>query len=204
VQNSPRLTAAIGGSALVIAALLGCGRAEVGGPPVVGVGPGTYGPACPRLPVEGADFPGTAAELIDRAAVGDEPMLTTLAAALRATGLRQVLADPDAEYTVFAPVDTAFDRLPAATLQRWRADPRAGLDVVLRHHVVEGRHDADALAARAAVDTLVPGDPLVVTGAPARLAVGEREEARVLCGNVRTTNATVFLVDEVLVPDGEG
>jgi uncharacterized surface protein with fasciclin (FAS1) repeats len=165
------------------------------------VGPGVYGSVCPRVPIEGDTFPGTVADLVDVAAGGADPLLATLAESLRATGLRDVLADPDAEYTLFAPTDAAFERLPVATVPRWLAS--TVLDDVLSGHIVAKRYDADALATAETVETL-DGGPLVVTGDQASLVIGEREAAGVLCGNIRTANGTVFVVDEVLRPDGTG
>ncbi|MBW0091330.1 fasciclin domain-containing protein [Pseudonocardia sp. KRD-184] len=151
--------------------------------------------------MDGTGFPGTAADLIDAAATGDDPLLATTARALDATGLDAALDDPVARYTVFAPADAAFDALPPGTVQRWLADPREELFGVLARHVVVPRLDADALAAGPAGLETLDDQPLVVTGTPARLVVDEEENAGVLCGNIETTNATVFVVDHVLLPD---
>lgn len=198
-RASRRLAALACGAAFVLA---GCGEPGDEERPVVGVGPGTYGAACPRLPVDGTDFPGTAADLIALAAAGDDPLLATTALALDATGLGAALDDPDARYTVFAPADAAFEALPAGTVARWLADPREELFAVLAHHVVVPRLDADALAAGPAGLETLDDQPLVVTGDPARLVVDEEQTAGVLCGNITTTNATMFVIDRVLLPDG--
>ncbi|WP_300011643.1 fasciclin domain-containing protein [Pseudonocardia sp.] len=192
------LWALLGGAAL---ALAGCGIADEPRLPDVGVGPGTYGAACPRLPVDGTGFPGTAADLIALAAVGGDPLLSTTARALDATGLAAALDDPSARYTVFAPADDAFEALPAGTVSRWLAEPREELLAVMAHHVVVPRLDADALAAGPAGLETLDDQPLVVTGTPDRLVVDEEQNAGVLCGNITTTNATVFVVDRVLLPD---
>lgn len=88
-----------------------------------------------------------------------------------------------------------------ATMPRWQATDL--LDDVLSGHVVTERYDADAPAAAETVETL-GGEPLVVNGDPASLVIGERAGASVLCGNIRTTNGTVFVVDDVLRPEGTG
>lgn len=193
---------------LLGAALAGCGAAEQpsskpedGDLGSIGVGPGTYGPACPRLPAGGGDFPGTAAELITAAATGEDPLLSTLGRGLDATGLRVALADPAARYTVFAPADAAFEELPAGTVQEWLTAPRDELYAVLAHHVVVPRYDAQALAAGPDGLETLDDQPLVVTGDPRRLVVDEEQQAGVLCGNITTTNATVFIIDRVLLPD---
>lgn len=195
-----RTRALVGLGCALALALTGCG--DEAAPPVVDVGPVVYGPACPRLPVGVDGFPGTAADLVDTVAGGEDPLLSTFGLALDATGLRTALADPVARYTVFAPTDAAFEELPAGTLREWLADPRGELFAVLAHHVVVGSFDADALATGPATGTL--GDqPLVVTGGPAELVVDEQQAAGVLCGNIATSNATVFVIDRVLLPDGE-
>ncbi|GAA3223816.1 fasciclin domain-containing protein [Pseudonocardia petroleophila] len=187
-------------SATALAALLtGCAGDTV--PADRDVGPGVYGPVCARVPIEGATFPGTVADLVEASAGGADPLLSTLAGGLRVTGLRDALADPAAELTVFAPTDAAFEALPAGTVPRWQQTDV--LDDVLSGHVVTGRYDADALATVEAVGTL-GGEPLVVSGDPASLVIGERAGASVLCGNIRATNGTVFVVDEVLRPEGVG
>lgn len=205
-RRRPRAVRARPLAALACAAavvLTACGAADADEVPVVGVGPGTYGAACPRLPVEGTDFPGTAADLIAAAATGPDPLLRTTALALDATGLGAALDDPAARYTVFAPADAAFEALPAGTVRGWFAEPREELTAVLAHHVVVPRLDAEALAAGPdGLETL--GDrPLVVTGTPARLVVDDEQEAGVLCGNITTANATVFVIDRVLLPAPE-
>lgn len=185
-------------SATAMAALLaGCAEDM---PADRDVGPGVYGAVCPRVPIEGATFPGTVADLVDAAAGGADPLLSTLAEGLRVTGLRDELADPAAELTVFAPTDAAFEALPVATVPRWLAADL--LDDVLNRHVVTTRYDADALATVGAVETLA--GPLVVSGDQASLVIGERGSVSVLCGNIRTSNGTVFVVDDVLRPEGAG
>lgn len=150
----------------------------------------------PRVPIEGATFPGTVADLDDPSAGGADPLLSTPAAGLRVTGLRAAPADPAAELTVFAPTDATFEAIPVETVPRWLAADV--LDDVLSRHVVTTRYDADALAAAEAVETL--GGPLVVSGDQASLVVGERGSV----GNIATTNGTVFVVDDVLRPEGAG
>ncbi|MHA6783322.1 fasciclin domain-containing protein [Pseudonocardia saturnea] len=195
----PRRLTALAQATALAALLTGC--AEDITPADQDVGPAVYGPVCSRVPIEGATFPGTVADLVDAAAGGADPLLSTLADGLRVTGLRDTLADPAAELTVFAPTDAAFEQLPAGTVPRWTATDQ--LDDVLSGHMVPTRYDADALTAAETVETL-GGEPLVVSGDQASLVIGERAGASVLCGNIRTTNGTVFVIDEVLRPEGVG
>jgi uncharacterized surface protein with fasciclin (FAS1) repeats len=128
------------------------------------------------------------------AAAASVPLLTTLSAALSGRLNRKVdLADvlDGGQFTVFAPVDAAFRKLPAATTSRLETDP-GELTKVLTHHVLAGRIAPDAIAGR---HRTVEGSSVTVTGPSDALLV---DGATVICGGVRTANATVYLVDEVL------
>lgn len=160
-----------------------------------------YGPACDRLPDTGE---GSARGMIDDSvatAASNNPLLTTLTKALKRVDLVDTLNNPEAEFTVFAPTNGAFEKLPPGTLDELSD---AELTNILTYHVVPTRYDAESLAVAGEVTTLL-GDTLQIMGQKGSLTIDETEQAQVLCGNIPTANATVFVIDTVLMPDtGDG
>ncbi|BBY66074.1 cell surface glycolipoprotein MPB83 [Mycolicibacterium helvum] len=129
-------------------------------------------------------------------AASNNPMLTTLTAALSGKLNPNVnLVDTlnGGQFTVFAPTDAAFAKLPASTVEALKSDS-AGLTKILTYHVVPGQlgpADVDG------THPTVQGAPLTVTGSGNDLKVNG---ASVVCGGVHTANATVYLIDTVLTP----
>lgn len=158
------------------------------------VGPGCadYASAVPTGP---GSIDGMAAEpLAD--AVEHSPVLTSLAAAVGGTVNPQVnlvSSLNSGELTLFAPVDTAFGKIGAPTLDRLRTDP-ALLTDVLNLHVVSERLTPDAVVG---AHPTAMGATLTVTGSTGSLQV---DGAKVICGGLRTENATLYLIDTVLTP----
>ena len=99
------------------------------------------------------------------------------------------------QFTVFAPVDSAFAKLPAATLASLKLPENAAtLTSILTYHVVPG----ERLPAN--VDgtlTTVEGGTITVAGSGDNITVNG---ASVVCGGIQTANATVYLIDTVLTP----
>ncbi|ATG56356.1 fasciclin [Brachybacterium ginsengisoli] len=129
-------------------------------------------------------------------AASNNPMLTTLTSAVSGELNPDVnLADTldGDEFTVFAPVDDAFAAVPEADLSALAADSDA-LSGVLTYHVVPGQLSPDEVAG---THTTVQGEELEVTGEGDDLMV---DGAAVICGGVTTQNATVYLIDTVLMP----
>ncbi|MBE9373849.1 fasciclin domain-containing protein [Saccharopolyspora sp. HNM0983] len=160
-----------------------------------------FGPGCADVPSDPAD-PGSVQGMLDDpvgTAAGNNPLLTKLTAAVESAGLQDTLNDTGAGYTVFAPADPAFDAIPPEQLDALLTDPaqKQMLTDVLTYHVVGERMTADDLAAAGTVDTQ-QGQQLQVAGSGEEMTVNG---ARVLCGNVPTANATVFVIDEVLMPE---
>lgn len=147
-----------------------------------------FGPGCDQLPGDANAPVGEAA--------GGTPALGRLTEALRTAGLADVLNDRDAAYTVFAPSNAAFDALPGGPEQVLGA-PRDELADILLYHVVPERHDAESLTVKQRLIT-AQGAELRISGDGNDLVVGGR--ARVVCANVPTANATVFIIDSVLAP----
>jgi uncharacterized surface protein with fasciclin (FAS1) repeats len=160
--------------------------------PASATGGHEFGAGCADFPTTGAgSFDAMAAAPVVDAA-GTHPMLRTLVAALTRAGLVDTLNYAPA-LTVFAPADAAFDTIPAPRLDALLAD-KSALTKVLTHHIVVGR-----LAPRdlAGTHMTLAGDTIEVTGSGEHFTVGG---AHVLCGNIRTANATVYVVDGVLLP----
>lgn len=129
-------------------------------------------------------------------AAASNPLLATFSAALSGRLNPKVdLVDvlDGGQFTVFAPVDAAFRKVPAATTARLETDPGL-LTKVLTYHVLPGRIAPAGIAGR---HRTVEGSSVTVAGAPDALLV---DGATVLCGGIQTSNATVYLVDEVLTP----
>ncbi|WP_203338295.1 fasciclin domain-containing protein [Nocardioides limicola] len=154
----------------------------------------TFGPGCSAIPDSGAgSFDGMATEPVATAASAN-PLLTTLVAAVGAAGLGDTLNSAEA-ITVFAPTDDAFAEIPADTLEAVLADTDT-LTAILTHHVVAGQLSPDEVAG---THETLGGTTLVVRGSGERFTVGN-EEAAVLCGNIPTSNATVYVIDTVMMP----
>ena len=157
------------------------------------------GPGCADYAEANPDGPGSvdgmAMEPVATAA-SNNPLLTTLTAALSGGVNPDVdLVDTlnNGEYTVFAPINDAFDQVDAATMEALQTDAEL-LTSILTYHVVEGQITPDEIEG---MQTTLNGADVDVTGSGDELAVNG---ANVVCGGVQTENATVYLIDEVLVP----
>lgn len=129
-------------------------------------------------------------------AASNNPMLTTLSSAISGDLNKDVnLVDTlnSDEFTVFAPVDEAFEKLPEKDLDAVVNDKDMLTDV-LTYHVVPGKMSPDELDG---MYKTVQGDKVEVTGSGDDMMVND---ASVICGGVQTANATVYLVDQVLMP----
>lgn len=152
-----------------------------------------FGAGCAAVPADGAgSFAGMAADPVATAA-GNNPVLSTLVTAVGEAGLGETLNTAQ-DITVFAPTDDAFAALDKATLDKAMADPKGLLTTVLTNHVVQGRLAPEQLAGE---HTTLAGTTITVEGSGEDFTVGE---ATVVCGNVQTANATVYIVDGVLLP----
>lgn len=160
------------------------------------VGPGCAGYA-EQVPDGAGSVEGMATDPVAVAA-SNNPLLTTLTAAVSGE------LNPDVnlvdtlngdEFTVFAPVDEAFAALPKKTVKTLGTPEGADtLTSVLTYHVVPGQVAPDEIAG---THTTVQGEDVEVTGSGDSLKVND---ANVICGGVQTANATVYLIDAVLMP----
>jgi uncharacterized surface protein with fasciclin (FAS1) repeats len=152
-----------------------------------------FGPGCAAVPADGAgSFSGMAQDPVATAA-SNNPVLSTLVTAVTEAGLGDTLnTTPD--ITVFAPTNDAFAAMDKATLDKAMADPKGLLTTVLTNHVVAGRLAPDQVAGEH--ETLA-GTKITVEGSGEDFTVGD---AKVVCGDVQTANATVYIIDGVLLP----
>ena len=153
-----------------------------------------FGPACASVPTTGAgSFDGMATAPVATAA-SNNPALKTLVTAVTAAGLGDTL-NTAKDITVFAPADSAFAAMDQATLTAALADPKGLLTKVLTYHVVQGRLTPETLAGS---HKTLQGGTITVAGSGENFTVNTK--AKVVCGNVQTANATVYIIDGVLLP----
>jgi len=117
-----------------------------------------------------------------------------LVAQAQAAGLVETLNTTE-NITVFAPVNDAFAAVPAAALKSLTDDPTGALANVLKYHVVAGQLTPAELPGK---HTTLEGQDITVTGSGESFTIND--SAKVVCGNVKTANATVYVIDGVLLP----
>ena len=155
----------------------------------------TFGPGCSAVPTSGAgSFDGMATEPVATAASAN-PLLKTLVKAVGVAGLGDTLNSAEG-ITVFAPTDDAFAKIPSKDLKAVLKDKKT-LTTILSHHVVGEQLSPDQLAG---THETLAGDMIKVKGSGEDFTVDD-EHAKVLCGNIPTANATVYVVDTVLMPN---
>ncbi|HXV94159.1 MAG TPA: fasciclin domain-containing protein [Pseudonocardia sp.] len=158
------------------------------------------GPACDQVPTEGE---GSAEGMVDdpvATAASNNPLLSTLVQAVGAVpGLADTLNAAEG-ITVLAPYDGAFEAVPADQLQALLDSPDQ-LAPILQYHVLDTRQDAAGLVEEGEI-TMLDGSTVTVGGtadAPT-FTDATGATATTLCGNIPTANATVFVIDTVLMP----
>ena len=168
------------------------------------VGSGCAGYASAN-PDGGGSIKGMSQDLVAQAA-SNNPLLKTLVAAVSGklnADVNLVSTLNGSEFTVFAPVDSAFAKPDAATVNSLKDPANAAmlqccnaamLQSILTYHVVPGQIAPDAIAG---TQTTVNGATVTVTGSGNNIKVND---ANVICGGVHTANATVYLIDSVLMP----
>jgi len=157
------------------------------------------GPGCSQLPAATLQSMGT---LPVATAASSAPQLSSLVQAVTTASLVDTL-NTTSNITVLAPANSAFQAVPADQMKALSADT-AKLTAVLTHHVVAGRLTPDRLSGQL---TTLDNDRLTVTGSGAALTIsGDQtlsgQPAHVVCGNLQTANATVYVIDQVLKPQG--
>ena len=150
-----------------------------------------FGPACAGLPSVGPGSPTELAKQPVASAAAQTPALSTLVTAVTKAGLVDTLNNAQ-NISVFAPVNDAFAKVPEATLNQVLADQQA-LTNILKFHVV-GQRPANLDSA--GLTTLQGGEIKTAKSSETYTA----NDATILCGNIQTANATVYLIDTVLMP----
>jgi uncharacterized surface protein with fasciclin (FAS1) repeats len=161
-----------------------------------------FGAGCTAVPTEGkGSFAGMTKDPVATAA-SNNPALSTLVQAVTAANLGDTLNSTD-DITVLAPANPAFQAVPSDALNGLLAD-KDMLTKVLTHHVIPGRLTPDELAG---THKTLDGDEVTIEGSGEdfTIAMGGTVtgmQASVICGNVQTANATVYIIDQVLKPAG--
>lgn len=163
-----------------------------------------FGPACGALPQGSA--PGSLTAMGPQpvaTAASTNPLLSTLVTAVKAAGLVDTL-NTAPNITVYAPYNDAFAAVQKAVgdakFEALLKDPKS-LGALLEYHVVGKRYDGAGLVAAGKTTELAGGDVTVGgTATAVTLKDGMGNTASVLCGNIPTSNATVFVIDKVLMP----
>jgi uncharacterized surface protein with fasciclin (FAS1) repeats len=157
-----------------------------------------FGSGCASVPKSGGgSFTGMATAPVATAASAN-PLLSTLVTAVKAAGLVDTLNSAK-NITVFAPDNAAFAKIPAATLKSLLAN-KAELTKILTYHVASARYTPSQLASGMALKTLEGG---TLTGSMMSGTYSVKamtDSATVVCGNVQTANATVYIINTVLMP----
>ena len=156
-------------------------------------GTAVFGSDCGMVPATGmGSLHGMAMDPAATAAAHN-PLLTTLAADAKTAGLTADLNTMHA-ITIFAPANAAFTKLPASAMTMMHS--KAELTKILKYHVVSGHITPAGLASGKPLTTL-DGSALK----PAKMgAVYEVNNADIICGNIHTANATVYVINKVLIP----
>jgi uncharacterized surface protein with fasciclin (FAS1) repeats len=118
----------------------------------------------------------------------------TLVSLVQRAGLAETLSG-EGPYTVFAPTDKAFRKVPAETLEALGNDPEA-LRRVLLYHVADGRYPAARVASKRRIPTLA-GPRLEVQ---VRNGIVRVDDARVVTPDVRASNGVIHAINRVLIP----
>ncbi|MGH3172779.1 MAG: fasciclin domain-containing protein, partial [Streptosporangiaceae bacterium] len=153
----------------------------------------TFGSDCEMVPASGMGS--MHAMMTDPVvtAAAHNPLLTTLAADIKTAGLTSTL-NSMGSITVFAPENSAFTSLPHSDMTMMHN--AAELAKILKYHVVSGRVTTAELASAKPLTTL-EGSTLN----PSKMgSVYEVNNAGVICGNIQTANATVYIINKVLIP----
>jgi uncharacterized surface protein with fasciclin (FAS1) repeats len=120
----------------------------------------------------------------------------TLVAAVKAAGLAETLQGPG-PFTVFAPTDAAFAKLPAGTVEALLGD-KTKLASILTYHVLSGKvMAADIVKTNGAMPTTVNGKPLDIVLRDGKVFVNG---AQVVTADIKASNGVIHVIDTVLLP----
>ncbi|MDR2985787.1 MAG: fasciclin domain-containing protein [Nocardiopsaceae bacterium] len=155
--------------------------------------PAAFGPDCSMVPGSGmGSFHGMSMDPVVTAA-RHNPLLTTFASDVKTAGLTSDLNGMHA-VTVFAPANSAFSKMPSSDMTMLHN--RAELAKILKYHVVSGRVTPKELASGMTLKTV---EGATLKGAKMG-SIYEVNDAHVVCGNIATANATIYIISKVLIP----
>jgi uncharacterized surface protein with fasciclin (FAS1) repeats len=160
---------------------------------------GLVGTGCAAYAEQVPEGPGSVAGMAKdpvATAASNNPMLSTLVSALSGKlnpGVNLVDTLNGGEFTVIAPTDDAFAKIDAATLEKLKTDAPL-LTSILTYHVIPGQLSPEQVAGK---HKTVEGGEVSVTGAGEGMKF---DQSGLVCGGVKTANATVYMVDSVLMP----
>lgn len=184
------------------AALIAAASPLTAGPAAADPMSGLVGPGCAAYAQKVPTGPGSVAGMAQdpvAVAASNNPLLTTLTSAVSGQLNPNVnLVDTlnGGQFTVFAPVDDAFAKLPPATVDTLKTDA-VMLTNILTYHVVPGQTSPNNIDG---THKTLQGQTLTVAGSGNTMKVNN---ANVICGGVHTANATVYMIDTVLTPPAQ-
>ncbi|WP_353890866.1 fasciclin domain-containing protein [uncultured Sneathiella sp.] len=121
----------------------------------------------------------------------------TLVAAVKAADLVETLQSPG-PFTVFAPTDAAFDKLPAGTVEDLlKPENKAKLVEILTYHVVSGVVPASAVVGKKVDADSVQGSKIMIDGMDGVVLNGS---AKVVAADVIASNGVIHVIDTVILP----
>ncbi len=142
-----------------------------------------------------ANAMGHSKDIVDTAASNEQ--FETLVAAVKAAGLVDTLKG-DGPYTVFAPTDEAFAKLPAGTLDDLlKPENKDKLVAILTYHVVPGKIMSADIAGKTAMVKTVEGSKLNVDATNGVKV----DEATVITADIETSNGVIHVIDTVVIPN---
>jgi uncharacterized surface protein with fasciclin (FAS1) repeats len=133
------------------------------------------------------------ADIVDTAVA--DGRFTTLVAAVQAAGLVETLKG-EGPFTVFAPTDEAFAKLPAGTLDTLLQDPEGDLKNILLYHVVPGKVMAADVVELSSAETAL-GEAVSIEVRDGNVFINE---AQVIITDIETSNGVIHVIDSVLLP----
>jgi uncharacterized surface protein with fasciclin (FAS1) repeats len=137
-----------------------------------------------------------AKDIVDTAASAGS--FKTLVAAIEAAGLAETLKGPG-PFTVFAPTDEAFAKLPAGTVDELlKPENKDKLVQVLSYHVVPGKVMSDDIAGQKTAAKTVEGSTLEVDASTGTVMV---DEAKVVKADIAADNGVIHVIDTVVMPN---
>jgi len=172
-------------------------------PSIVAAAEAAATPAATEAPAaEAAATPAPAAEEAPAADIVDTAVaaggFNTLVAAVQAAGLVDALKG-EGPFTVFAPTDDAFAKLPQATIDALLADPTGDLTQILLYHVVPGKVMAADLSDGLMATTLQGGDVTFTLGEGG----AKVNDANIVATDIETSNGVIHVIDSVILPAAE-